>query len=229
MADALGHFIDQSVDAVVVIAPNAPTLQALARASDLPPLVAVTSAPDVAGLAVADADQALGARLAVEYLVGLGRRRIAHIAGPADFYHSLAREAAWKAVVEEHSLETGPVVAGDWTGHSGLVATAQLLAAGPIDAIFAGNDLMAMGALVALKRAGLRVPGDVAVVGFDNLAGSDVTDPPLTTVDQDHEALGGAVLELLDDQLRDASPQPPQSDQQPPVMVPPRLIVRASA
>jgi DNA-binding LacI/PurR family transcriptional regulator len=224
MRDALDHFLDQAVDAVAVVAPNPPALEALALAPDLPPLVAVTSGSVAPGIPCADVDQAAGAKLATEYLIGMGRRRIAHIAGPPDFFHARARAATWAETLEEHGLEPGPAAGGDWSGQSGLIATAQLLASGTPDAIFAGNDLMAMGALVALRRAGLRVPEDVAIVGFDNIPGSDVTEPPLTTVDQDHATLGRTVVELLDSQL--ASSPPPAGL---PAMVPPRLIPRESA
>ncbi|MDR0594217.1 MAG: LacI family transcriptional regulator, partial [Bifidobacteriaceae bacterium] len=202
MTAALDHFLDQSVDAVAVIAPNAAVLEALAAARDAPPLVAVTSGPAPPGIAVADTDQAAGARLAVEYLIGLGRRRIAHIAGPDDFFHARTRRDTWAAALLDHGLGAELEAAGDWSGQSGLVAASRLLAAGRPDAIFAGNDLMAMGAMAALRRAGLRTPQDVAVIGFDNVPGSDVADPPLTTVDQDHETLGRRVVELVDRALR---------------------------
>ncbi|MDR1187051.1 MAG: substrate-binding domain-containing protein, partial [Bifidobacteriaceae bacterium] len=225
LAAALDHFLEQSVDAVAVIAPNRSALDALAGARDLPPLVAVTSGSATRRVAVADSDQAAGARLATEYLIGLGRRRIAHISGPRDFLHARVRQDAWAATLVGHGLEPDLVAAGDWSGQSGLVAASRVLASGSVDAIFAGNDLMAMGAMIALGRAGLSVPGDVAVVGFDNVPGSDVANPPLTTVDQDHESLGRAVVELLELQLKRGEGQA----ETPMVLVPPRLIVRASA
>jgi DNA-binding LacI/PurR family transcriptional regulator len=234
MTAALDHFMDQSVAAVAVVAPNPQALRALEEATDLPPAVAVTSGPAAPGLAVADVDQLAGSELATEYLIGLGRKRIAHIAGPADFYHSRLRAQVWAETLRRHGLEADLTVSGDWSGPSGVVAATRLLAAGPPDAIFAGNDLMAMGAMVALRRAGLSVPGDVAIVGFDNVPGSDVTEPSLTTIDQDHEALGRAVVDLLHARLsrpaRAAAPEPqPDAVQQPTVLVAPRLVVRESA
>ncbi|MDR2379047.1 MAG: LacI family transcriptional regulator [Bifidobacteriaceae bacterium] len=230
MADALGHFLELAVDAVAVIAPNPAVLHALAAAPDLPPAVAVTSGPALPGVTVADADQALGARLATERLIGLGRRRIAHIAGPADFYHARVRAEVWARTLAEHGLAADRQADGDWSGPSGRAAAAQLLAAGSPapDAIFAGNDLMAMGAIAAVKRAGLKVPDDVAVVGFDDVPGADVADPPLTTVDPDHGSLGRAVVELLDRRLNagDAAWSGTAASA---ALAPPRLVVRESA
>jgi DNA-binding LacI/PurR family transcriptional regulator len=228
MINALDHFLGQSVDAVAVIAPNAAAVEALSAAPNLPPLVAVTSGPAAVAVAVADADQAAGATMATEYLIGLGRQRIAHISGPPDFYHSRVRAQAWAKTLAAHHLEAGLLGSGDWSGPSGQVVAARLLADRQPDAIFAGNDLMAMGAMVAANRAGLRVPQDVAIVGFDNMPGSDVTDPSLTTVDQDHETLGLTVVELLDGALKTGSGETSR-DQVRTVMVPPRLIVRDSA
>jgi DNA-binding LacI/PurR family transcriptional regulator len=228
MTDALDHFLDQAVDAVAVIAPNPPVLEALATVPGLPPLVAVTSGPPLGGAPAADADQAAGAKLATEHLIGLGRRRIAHIAGPASFYHSRVREQTWAATLAEHGLKADLLARGDWSGQSGLVAAAELMAAGPPDGLFAGNDLMAMGAMTALKQAGLRVPEDVAVIGFDNIPGSDVTEPPLTTVDQDHQGLGQAVVELLHQLLERGADARPAAQTRP-LMVAPRLLVRESA
>jgi DNA-binding LacI/PurR family transcriptional regulator len=224
MASALDHFLDLSVDAVAVVAPNPAGLEALAAARGLPPAVAVTSGPAPPGVAVVDADQAAGARLATERLVGLGRVRVAHIAGPADFYHARVRARVWARALAERGLGAGLLAGGDWSGRSGLAAAERLVAAGPPDAIFAGNDLMAMGALVALRRAGLSVPGDVAVCGFDNVPGAEVADPSLTTVDQDHEALGRAVVELLGRRLGGGGEAGAV-----PVLVPPRLVARDSA
>ncbi|MCH0541678.1 LacI family DNA-binding transcriptional regulator [Streptomyces sp. MUM 203J] len=145
-----------------------------------------------------DADNRGGAREAVRHLVALGRSRIAHIAGPRDQASALDRLDGYRDAVTPH---TGPalVAQGGFTVESGARAMAELLERRPdLDAVFAGNDLMASGALRVLRERGLRVPEDVALVGFDDMASvAERTDPPLTTVRQDIEGMGRLMVRLL--------------------------------
>jgi DNA-binding LacI/PurR family transcriptional regulator len=146
------------------------------------------------------ADNRGGAREAVAYLVGRGRRRIATIAGPRemcagvdrlDGYHDALRAAG--RTVDEALIE-----AGDFTDEGGERAMRRLLARGAApDAVFAANDLMAVGALRALKAAGLRVPEDVALVGFDDSETARHCDPQLTTVHQPIEEQGRQMVQRL--------------------------------
>lgn len=146
-----------------------------------------------------DCDNRAGARQAVRHLVSLGRRRIAHIAGPGDQTSAVDRADGYR-----DALDAGPHVPdlteeGDFTVAGGARAMAALLDRRPgLDAVFAANDLMASGALRVLRERGLRVPDDVAVVGFDDMAGvADAADPPLTTVRQDVEGMGRLMVRLL--------------------------------
>jgi DNA-binding LacI/PurR family transcriptional regulator len=144
-----------------------------------------------------DCDNRGGARAAVSHLASLGCRNIAHIAGPPDQTSSLDRAAGYFDVLIEADPElTHP---GDFTRVSGARAMAALLDRRPdLDAVFAANDLMALGALQALRERGLQVPRDVAVVGFDDMDAviSDCT-PALTTVRQDIEGMGRLMVRLL--------------------------------
>jgi DNA-binding LacI/PurR family transcriptional regulator len=144
-----------------------------------------------------DADNRGGAREAVRHLLSLGRRRIAHIAGPRDQTSATDRLDGYRDVL----LDAGPelVAQGDFTEDSGARAMAELLGRRPApDAVFAGNDLMASGALRVLRERGLRVPEDVALVGFDDMVPvAEATDPPLTTVRQDIEGMGRLMARLL--------------------------------
>jgi DNA-binding LacI/PurR family transcriptional regulator len=137
--------------------------------------------PRVPYVDVANAD---GARLAVRRLVGSGRRRIATIAGAQDVTGGVDRLAGYRTELTESGRP--PVVAfGDFSRASGSAAMDRLLADEPhLDAVFVASDLMASGALRALRRAGRRVPDDVAVIGFDDTAVAWYADPPLTTVHQ---------------------------------------------
>jgi LacI family transcriptional regulator len=134
-------------------------------------------------------DDAQGAQLAVEWLVKIGRRRIAHITGPEDFFSVRERASAYRRVTGEAE----PVMFGTWVESWGHEAVAQIWSreGEKPDGIFCGNDQIARGVVDALRERGIRVPQDVSVVGFDNweiVAGQ--TRPPLTTVDMELKELG---------------------------------------
>jgi DNA-binding LacI/PurR family transcriptional regulator len=148
-----------------------------------------------------DADNRGGARSAVAHLAGRGRRRIATIAGPLDMGVGLDRLDGYRDGLAAAGLAADPglVESGDFTEESGAAATARLLARPglPVDAVFAASDLMAAGALRALRAAGRRVPEDVAVVGFEDSAVARYAQPPLTTVRQPIEEMGRQATRLL--------------------------------
>ncbi len=133
-------------------------------------------------------DDAGGARLAIAHLAALGRRRIAHVTGPESFVSVRERAAAYLETVGDAI----PVAYGPWSEAWGHAAVARLWSAPiPPDALFCGNDMIARGAIDALRERGLAVPEDVAVVGFDNweiLAAQ--TRPPLTSIDMNLKELG---------------------------------------
>ncbi|MEU9375502.1 LacI family DNA-binding transcriptional regulator [Streptomyces sp. NPDC048255] len=144
-----------------------------------------------------DADNRGGAREAVRYLLDGGRQRIAHIAGPLDQTSAADRLSGYRDVLPD--ADPALVAEGDFTVAGGARAMAELLdRGGPIDAVFAANDLMATGALRILRERGRTVPGDVALVGFDDAEQvAQSADPPLTTVRQDIEGMGRLMVRLL--------------------------------
>ena len=143
-------------------------------------------------------DQWNGARQVIEYLIGLGHRRIAEISGPLDNYDASVRHSSVRRCLELNGLEVGPTVAGDFDVCSGYNGARELLSSGwDFSALVMGNDHMALGALRALREAGLRVPEDVSVVGFDDIPEAAYFDPPLTTVRQDFDALARESVEYL--------------------------------
>jgi DNA-binding LacI/PurR family transcriptional regulator len=152
-----------------------------------------------------DADNRGGARQAVDHLVRRGRRRIATIAGPQDMGVGQDRLDGWRDGLRAAGLaaDDDPVEAGDFTEEGGAAAMARLLArpGRPVDAVFAASDLMAAGALRALRAAGRRVPDDVAVVGFEDSAVARYAQPPLTTVRQPIEEMGRQATRLLLDKV----------------------------
>ncbi|MFF1412920.1 LacI family DNA-binding transcriptional regulator [Streptomyces sp. NPDC058289] len=177
-------------------------------------------------LSYVDADNRGGAREAVRYLVSRGRRQIAHIAGPPDQTSATDRLDGYRDVL----LDADPalIAEGDFTTVGGARAMAELLERCPdLDAVFAANDLMATGALGVLRERGRSVPGDVALVGFDDAElVAESADPPLTTVRQDIEGMGRLMVRLL---LR--SLDPAQGSHRVPgsVITPTSLVLRGSA
>jgi DNA-binding LacI/PurR family transcriptional regulator len=169
-----------------------------------------------------DADNRGGARLATEHLIALGRRRIATITGEIDSRAGAERLRGFQETLAVAGLDNTLIEYGDFTEESGVQATARLLAAHPdMDALFAASDSMAAGAMRALKAHGRSVPGDIAVVGFDDLPIARHTDPPLTTVNQPIQALGHEMAKMLISLINGERPSA--------LILPTRLTVRESA
>ena len=194
--DAVRHFLDQSVDGIVVIVPHLETLAALAELPIGVPVVAV--GPDgnntVGGVKV---DQRRGAELAVEHLIAQGHVRIGHVAGPQDWIDAVARAEGWRAALCSAGLAADLVTEGDWSAGSGYEIGRRLAAGRRATALFVGNDQMALGVLRALNEAGIRVPQDVSVVGFDDQPEAGYFSPPLTVVRQDFEELGRRCMDMM--------------------------------
>lgn len=183
-----------------------------------------TEAGDAPQVPYVDCDNRGGAREAVRHLVSLGRRRVAHIAGPRDQTSALDRIDGYHDVLPD--AEPDLVEEGDFTVEGGARAMARLLDARPdLDAVFVSNDMMASGALRVLRERGVRVPEDVAVVGFDDMTSvAEATEPPLTTIRQDVEGMGRLMVRLLMERLNSGTGDWPES-----VITPTELIRRASA
>jgi len=165
----------------------------------LPPVVFLTMEPKP-GLSVVTVDNRTGAMRAAQHLVDLGKRRIAVITGPLAWWESRERLAGFKEVMQKANLEVLPaqVVEGDWTATSGRRCMLELLEQYPqVEAVVAGNDQMALGALGIAHQSGLKVPDDVAFVGFDNVPDSPCFWPPLTTVEQHLFEVGAVSVQML--------------------------------
>ena len=169
-----------------------------------------------------ETDSVGGARSAVRHLLESGRTRIATVAGPQDMVAGIDRLNGYREELR-NSDRRSIVAIGDFTRESGAVAMRQLLADDPhLDAVFVASDLMAFGALTALREAGRRVPDDVAVVGFDDVEQARYVEPPLTTVRQ---PIIGQGREMARQLLRlVAGEEIPHA-----VVLPTELVVRASA
>ena len=181
-----------------------------------------------------DNDNVHGGRLAARRLLDIGRSTIATVAGPRDMTAGIDRLEGFRSELGER-YRPELVEHGEFTQSSGEDATERLLATAPdLDAIFAASDLMALGAIAALRRAGRRVPHDVAVVGFDDIETAASASPPLTTVRQQTVLQGRAMVRLLlattrpDLRLEPADAIPP-SEGRSHLLLPVELVVRESA
>lgn len=152
-------------------------------------------------------DNVKGAQMATRLLIERGHRKIAHIAGNLRFQVALDRIEGYRKALSEAGIEPREewVVAGDFVTDSGYKAMEEILQL-DVSAVFAANDAMAYGALHAIADAGLRVPDDIAVIGFDDLEFSGLTNPPLTTVHQPRYEMGRRSMEILVSILRDGAP-----------------------
>ncbi len=175
-----------------------------------------------AEIAYVAADDREGARQLTRHLVGLGRRRIATVTGPLDTPGGLHRLEGFTEVLGRRATRDLIVSADDYTVGSGEKAMEELLGRGVRpDAVFVASDLLAAGALAALRRHGLSVPGDVAVGGFDDSRLARTVDPPLTTVRQPFEQIAERMCDLV---VRAAQGETVES-----VVLPTELVVRESA
>lgn len=209
---------EHGVDGVVVL--NEAT--AAAQDASVPPglrLVVVDSPPDDR-FAIVQTAHAEGARQAVEHLLGLGHETVWHVGGPAGSYAASERERGWREALAAAGAAQPEVIRGDWSAGSGARAAGVLAPYSPT-AVFCANDQMALGALRALAEAGLEVPRDVSVVGFDDVDDAADYRPPLTTVRQDFDGLGERTVVRLVDAIE--SGMPSGTD-----LVPATLVVRES-
>jgi DNA-binding LacI/PurR family transcriptional regulator len=213
---------------------DAVLLLSLHGADPLPAALARAGVPTVIGgrpltgteLPYVDVDNRGGARDAVSYLLAQGRTQIGTIAGPQDMCAGVDRLAGYRDALGPRHYRRSLVGYGTFGQQSGEQAMAELLARAPqLDAVFVASDLMAIGALRALRRAGRRVPDDVAVVGFDDLELATLAEPALTTIRQPSVEMGrqmaAMVLGLADGR--------PRASRARGLILPTELVVRQSA
>jgi DNA-binding LacI/PurR family transcriptional regulator len=197
---AVEQLRDQGVDGVLLITPQETAVEALLHLPRDMPVVAVEAGPDEAVPVVA-VDQVAGAAAATRHLLELGHRTVWHVAGPSDWLEARQRIEGWTTVLEEAGADVPPLLAGDWSAQSGYDLGRRLATVRDVTAIFAANDQMALGILRALHETGREVPGEVSVVGFDDIPEARFFTPPLTTVRQDFNEVGRQSLMLLLDEI----------------------------
>jgi len=145
-----------------------------------------------------DVDNEAGAYLGTKHLIDQGRRRIASICGPLSMPAGVDRVDGYRRALAEAGLESGPIEDGNFTADGGSAAMQRILDTGiPFDGLFVASDLMARGALAVLGRAGIRVPEDAAIVGFDDSPVATAVRPNLTTVRQPSHEQGERMADVL--------------------------------
>ncbi len=182
------------------------------------------------GTSAVSVDNYAGGSLATQHLLDQGRQQIGHISGPLDWWEARQRKQAWQDTLKKAGIKAAdsPWVEGNWSSSSGGSAFEQLLRSYPeMDAVFVANDQMALAVLQAANSRGLRVPHDLAVVGFDNFAESAYFWPALTTIDHNHHELGCRAVQELVYQIeavrRDENMEPHN------ISLFPELVVRESS
>ncbi|MBY3554179.1 LacI family transcriptional regulator [Modestobacter lapidis] len=204
MREAVDRFVAQSVDAVLALSTYGQAVESLRRFEVPVPLIAVQVGRDERRPTVW-VDQEAGAALATRHLLELGHRTVHHVAGPGDSMEARGRIVGWRRELLAAGAEVPEVLTGDWWPASGHAAGRELAArirgrrAGEpaVTAVFLANDQMALGLLNALHGEGLTVPGDLSIVGFDDVPEAAYYTPPLTTVRQDFAELGRRGVELV--------------------------------
>jgi len=196
ITDAIERLRVQGVDGIVVIAPHVAAVHALQYVPKQRPVVTTQGAPR-GPVQSASVDQYTGARLAVEHLLKLGHRTVYHVAGPAEWFEAKERERGWRDELRDAGASVPPVLRGDWTPRTGYELGRKLSEEKDLTAVFVANDEMTLGVLRAFSEAGVRVPGDASVVGFDDAPGAEFFSPPLTTIRQDFIELGRRTVTIL--------------------------------
>lgn len=230
-ADEIGALVvSKQTDGIVLLASLSPfgTEVLSAKSHRALPIVigCETMSPDLAGFSSVHIDNVAAAKEATNYLISMGHRRIAMICGETSSLLTKDREAGYRVAMNQAKLpiEEGWVVGGELTLAGAIRATRGLLNhAHEPTAVFCANDEMAIGCLHAIKSAGLRVPQDVSVMGFDDIRYAEVTDPPLTTISQPAEEIGERVMYRLCREIEQG-----ERGAGKPEIVPHKLIIRQS-
>ena len=196
LLQALDQLQRQRVEGILLNAGQDGITHALDRRVMDVPLVAVEDTTE-ALVPIVAVDQIAGAVAATRLLLDLGHRNVAHIAGPRDWSSARRRMEGWRAVLESAEVPVPPPLFGDWSVRSGYELGGLLAQDRDVTAIFAANDEMALGVVRAMFEAGRAVPGEVSVVGFDDVPFARYLTPPLTTVRQDFEEIGQRSVHLL--------------------------------
>jgi DNA-binding LacI/PurR family transcriptional regulator len=213
------RLVQQGAAGLVFIAPVDAAAEAMRLVPDGVPIVTVDGLPEwhTANVSV---DQHAGGLIATRHLLAAGHRTVWHVAGPEQWHGSRAREAGWRAALEEAGVPAPPMPRAGWSAASGYQCGRMLARIPDCTAVFAANDHVALGVMRAMAEHGRRIPEDVSLVGFDDVPEAAYFHPGLTTVRQEFAEVGRQALRQLLDQLATGARSAESA------MVEPALIVR---
>jgi DNA-binding LacI/PurR family transcriptional regulator len=192
----IGRLRGAHIDGAIVIAPSRDAVAALVGKDLGVPLV-VMCGDRLPGHSTVAVDQRAGARLATRHLLELGHKTVCHVRGPRSWIDADARAEGWRLELRSNGIRPERPFVGDWTSRSGYQIGQRLAARSDVTALFVANDQMAVGVLLAMAEAGSSVPGQVSVVGFDDIPEASYLQPPLTTIRQEFTELGRIGVEQL--------------------------------
>jgi DNA-binding LacI/PurR family transcriptional regulator len=218
--EALDHLIALSVDGIVVLAPMTEAIEVVRGLTTSVPLVTFECGP-ANTLTSESINEPLGATLATRHLLELGHHTVWHVSGPEGWLGTDARLDGWRSALVAAGLKVPQPIVGDWSAESGYRAGQRLAHERRATSVFVANDQMALGVLQALYQAGVRVPQDISVVGFDDIPECAFYQPALTTIRLGFAEIGRRCVKRLFD-LMGKDPLPLN----PPLQ--PSLVVRAS-
>ncbi len=224
-ANYIGLLQEKKVDGIVFVAAGESSSHVQALIEQGVPVVVVDRELPGVEVDTVMADNVGSGYQATEHLVGLGHRRIGCIAGPQMLGISNKRVEGYRRALEQHGipLREELIARGDFRCRGGYEAMRELLALDePFTAVFACNDLMAVGAICATSKKKLRMPQDIAIIGCDDIALASFTNPSLTTVAQPKHEMGAAAVEMLVERIRDKSRPPARR------FLPTELVLRDS-
>jgi LacI family transcriptional regulator len=225
----LSYQVDAIIWAVPEVGENRSWINNLNIAVQVP-IVYLTMEPRE-NISVVSINNYLGGRLAMSHLLDQGYQNIGHVSGPLDWWEARSRMAAWKDALTQAGFETSQThwARGNWSSSSGAQAAEALLDQYPeMDSIFVANDQMALGVMRVAYQRNLKIPDDLGIVGFDNIAEAANFWPPLTTIQQDQYQLGKVaveeILNIIDEDWQEQEDVEPKS-----IMLSPRIIIRQSS
>lgn len=201
IGEAVRQLVREQVSGIVVLAPQVRVFHVVRAMAVGVPFVSLQTASGSDGF-THSADQVAGARAVTEHLISLGHTDVLHLAGPQDWIEAESRMRGYLDAMRDADLPTIPPIRGDWTADFGYFAGQELARRPDFTAVFAANDLMAIGLMHGFRDAGIEVPAQVSVVGFDDIPVAAHVWPPLTTVHQDFPGLGRRAVEILLAEIR---------------------------
>jgi DNA-binding LacI/PurR family transcriptional regulator len=211
-----------NVEGIIAVAPHQTAIAAVDRLATEISVVCVEAGLE-SSIASVQVDQRGGARAATQHLLDLGHRTVLHVAGPPSWQEAELRLFGWREALLEAGAAPAAPMFGDWSSESGYRIGAQIASSAGITAVFCANDQMALGLIRGLVEAGLQVPDDISVVGFDGTPDSAYFNPPLTTISQNFIEVGRQSFNLL----RDMIDHRPRVDNR--IVIPFDLISRSSS